>query len=167
MRPDGESPARTPDEVGVVVGDADVVDAAPLARVPDRLHCCRAAVLQQQPVALGQAIRFRPDAVAEERMLGRGPDRPARDPQLPQQPLADEHLLHRFIFRRRLRGKLVPTQNQVAHDQLVDPHRSRHRADRRVARETDLEPEEVAYPRRRVVEPTNNAAERDVRHAVC
>jgi len=72
-----------------VVGDADVVDAAPFARVPDRLHCCGAAVLQQQPVDLGQAIRLRPDAVPEERMLGRGPDRPARDPQLPQEKSAD------------------------------------------------------------------------------
>jgi len=77
------------DEVGMVVGDADVVDAAPLARVSDRLDDRRAAVLQQQPVALGQAIRLRPDAVPEERMLGRGPDRPARDPQLPQEKSAD------------------------------------------------------------------------------
>ena len=66
MRPDGEPPRLFADEVGVVVGDAEVVHAVPGAGVADALDRHPRPVLAPQPVPDPQPVRRHPPVPVPE-----------------------------------------------------------------------------------------------------
>ncbi|VTR99023.1 unnamed protein product [Tuwongella immobilis] len=76
MRPDAEAPLVVADEVGVPIGDTQIIDRLPLARLGDGFHRDRGAIQRAEPMARRQRAGFDPaERLLEERMLGGGVDR--------------------------------------------------------------------------------------------
>src|SRR6266496_642294 len=77
MRPDSEAPLCTTDEVGMIVGDAEVVQALHLARSDHRLHLHPTPLLRPDLIAwLQLPARHPPSLALVEGMLQRRPQHP-------------------------------------------------------------------------------------------
>ncbi len=121
VRPDGEAPITTPDEVGVVIADGEVVHYRDFFQVRDVFHRDPRAIVRRQLIAGSHLLRHDPTFSAnEEGMLARclnllTADLHANDRRLPRKRSLDDLDRQRAVsiaFRAR--------ENFVADAELLD-----------------------------------------------
>jgi hypothetical protein len=134
-------------EVGVEVGDAKVVDRFPIASIADPLQDNEAAIFTQKFIADLQVMTGLPTAsFVIERMLGRGANHLAAQPQLPNQSFPNKHFLHTLSYHQTQWVMLIAAQHQIADSKLFDELASRRRPQRCASREADFQADSRPTP---------------------
>jgi len=139
MHPDAEPPTRIADEVGVGVGDPEVVDGDRFASIPDLFERDPFPGVGRELVAgfeLGggdPAVPFDP-----ERVFPRGLDRPAPDRQFVDLRLSGIDLLDLTEFDRGINVVLRSGEDDIAGFQMFDGDGTQRSQNRRPGREAGL-----------------------------
>jgi hypothetical protein len=120
--PNIPAPDCTAYEVGVVVGDSEVVDGGDFIGAVDGVDLDEFAVVGDQVVARfdlsgGDEVVLRRDV---ERVLDRRLDRSAPNDQLHHHRRPNKLLLNPLQLQRTSRIKLAASKHQIAHFQFVD-----------------------------------------------
>ncbi len=131
MRPQRERPRVRPDEVGMELGDAEVVDGLVFAGVEEVVDGGPLAVVAEQAVAGLEVAGSRPSLIVEpEGMLGRGLDDLAAHVQRNDVGHADEDFLDNRDFQGRRRIVFIAGDDLAADLELLDELEADQRRDR-------------------------------------
>jgi len=114
VNPNAEAPVPASHEVGVVVGDAEIVDDREVAGVEEVVQGEPAAVVSGQQVADFKLAGGGPASLADvEGVFGRGLDDPPGDVQIQQHAFALEVLFDDLRFDRGVRVVFVARKDDI------------------------------------------------------
>ena len=117
MHPNAESPIVVAYEVGVMIGDAEIIDAADFAGEVEGGDGVPLTVVGSDKVAEGELAGWRPTSPLHiKRMLRRRPNPPPRDADEHDVGVADENFFDRLELDRRVRIVFIPRRQPVRLD---------------------------------------------------